>query len=284
MKKLKVPNQTTNNCWFNCFFVGLFISDGGRKFFHFFRSLMIRGELRNGDKIPVDIRNGFAIFNYCIESCLTGAPYVENMNTNVVVHYLYESMKHFPNIEEDYGLPSQGNYGIPTQYLETMIQYLSLSSIKVKMFMDNKETQNLLLPYLSYPGYSESIPIEAAKIKQYKLIDQRKPVHMIVLHYDKNRLRSQNKYLYLQVSQYTYKLDSICIVAKNSAGTHYSCLITLNGVQYHYDGSATREKLKKCNWKKWLHSIYAEDFQIEEGQTTFNLNENHSYLYYYRIK
>ena len=286
MKKLRLPNQTTNNCWFNVFFVTLFISDGGRKFFHFFRTLMINGELSQGDKIPVSIRNGFALFNYCIESCLTGAPFVENLNTNVIVHYLYESMKHFQDIEENYGLPIHSSYGIPSRYLETMISYLSLSSIKTKMLMNASDTKEFLQPSISFPGYSENITIEQKQIEKYHLIVGGKPVHMIVLCYNKKTLQSGNKYVFLNINQYKYKLDSISCVARNSSGKHYCALITLNGIQYQYEGATdSHVKIKKCNWNKWLYSIYAEDFKFAEtSSTVFNLNDNYSYLYYYRIK
>ena len=37
------PIQSQGNCWFNAMFVMFFVSDKGRKFFHFFRQLMIEG-------------------------------------------------------------------------------------------------------------------------------------------------------------------------------------------------------------------------------------------------
>ena len=37
------PIQSQGNCWFNAMFVMFFVSDIGRKFFHFFRQLMIEG-------------------------------------------------------------------------------------------------------------------------------------------------------------------------------------------------------------------------------------------------
>jgi hypothetical protein len=39
--KIIPPIQSQSNCWFNTMFVTLFVSDKGRKFFHFFRQLMI---------------------------------------------------------------------------------------------------------------------------------------------------------------------------------------------------------------------------------------------------
>jgi hypothetical protein len=70
MNKIVPPVQIQSNCWFNTMFVTLFVSDKGRKFFHFFRQLMIEGIQSNGKSIPSDIRNGFALLNYAIEACL----------------------------------------------------------------------------------------------------------------------------------------------------------------------------------------------------------------------
>jgi hypothetical protein len=69
--KIVPPIQSQSNCWFNTMFVTLFVSDKGRKFFHFFRQLMIEGVQSNGEAIPLKLRNGFALLNYAIDSCLT---------------------------------------------------------------------------------------------------------------------------------------------------------------------------------------------------------------------
>ena len=49
--KIIPPIQSQSNCWFNTMFVTLFISDKGRKFFHFFRQLMIEGIQADGSSI-----------------------------------------------------------------------------------------------------------------------------------------------------------------------------------------------------------------------------------------
>ena len=38
------PKQILSNCWFNTLYMIFFISDKGRKFFKFFRQLMIQGK------------------------------------------------------------------------------------------------------------------------------------------------------------------------------------------------------------------------------------------------
>jgi hypothetical protein len=57
------PIQSMSNCWFNAMFVTFFVSDKGRKFFHFFRQLMIEGKQKNGAIIPDKLRDAFALLN-----------------------------------------------------------------------------------------------------------------------------------------------------------------------------------------------------------------------------
>ena len=66
--KIITPVQSLGNCWFNTMFVTLFVSDKGRKFFHFFRQLMINGKKANGKSIPKELRNGFALLNYAVDA------------------------------------------------------------------------------------------------------------------------------------------------------------------------------------------------------------------------
>ena len=282
MRKLIVPNQNSNNCWFNCFFVAFFISDGGRKFFHFFRTLMIKGELFNREKIPQKIRKGFALLNYCIESCLTGAPYAQHMNTNVIVHYLYESMKHFPNIlDHQNNLPQKNMTGNSTMYLMTMINYLSLKSIRIKNFDAFRETRTLLD---GNTLFAETAVIKQDSITQLKLIENGKPPDLLIFAYDTHYMKDRHKYYLLEINQYKYKLDTIISSAKHQSGRHVSALLTINRKFYLYDGAGVGVKLKECNWKPWLNVSDAADFKIGENRQVFNLNKDIVSLYYYRVK
>ena len=67
-KTIVPPVQSLGNCWFNTMFVTLFVSDKGRKFFHFFRQLMIEGEQSNGKTIPKKLKNALALLNYAADA------------------------------------------------------------------------------------------------------------------------------------------------------------------------------------------------------------------------
>ena len=63
-KKIIPPIQSQSNCWFNAMFATFFISDKGRKFFHFLRQLMIEGKQSDGNAIPEKLRDAFALLNF----------------------------------------------------------------------------------------------------------------------------------------------------------------------------------------------------------------------------
>ena len=118
--KIIPPIQSQSNCWFNTMFVTLFVSDKGRKFFHFFRQLMIEGIQADGSSIPLKLRNGFALLNYAIECCLTGNKYAYILNTNAIINNIYtnipqsykDKLPYITNIDEA---------GNPIRYYDSLI-------------------------------------------------------------------------------------------------------------------------------------------------------------------
>ena len=68
VKKFISPRQIMSNCWFNTMFVTLFFSDKGRKFFRYFRELMITGKTFDGKDIETDLAKLFFILNLFIEA------------------------------------------------------------------------------------------------------------------------------------------------------------------------------------------------------------------------
>ena len=85
-EKFIAPKQYKSNCWFNTMFVTFFHSDKGRKFFRFFRQLMISGEKINGEKIPQDLAEVFFTLNKIIE-----AGYNQDNNANKKLIYTFDT-------------------------------------------------------------------------------------------------------------------------------------------------------------------------------------------------
>jgi len=126
-KKIITPIQSHSNCWFNTMFVTFFMSDKGRKFFHFFRQMMIQGKRANGEQIPSHIWHAFALLNFAIEACLTGNDYAYKLNTNKIIHDIYlavttDGVKTNYIVDVDYA-------NNPIGYYKEIMNYLNVSDI-----------------------------------------------------------------------------------------------------------------------------------------------------------
>ena len=128
--KIVPPIQSLANCWFNTMFVVLFVSDKGRKFFHFFRQLMIEGRQSNGQVLTERLKDGFALLNYAIDACLTGSKYAYTINTNAIIRQIFEAIP--PEYKS--GLPyikDINQAGNPIRYYMSLVNYLNNNSIQM---------------------------------------------------------------------------------------------------------------------------------------------------------
>jgi hypothetical protein len=256
MSKIITPKQYSSNCWFNVLFVLLFISDKGRQFFHYFRNLMILGEIINGDKIPDKLRSGFALLNYNIEACLTGNKYAMNkMNTNRIIQFIYKNLPKQQNIYK------VGNAGNPFTYYNALVQYLSFQSIRmVKMNIQD----SLKLNFSSFDL----------------------PPHVILLQYSiDSYLYPHTKVLNFNIGEYMYSLDSVAIIDNDR--NHFCGLLMCNGEEYGYDGMS-HSRLVKLNWKSLLNVSKNFSFKgskdIDNKTIQWNFMKGYQMLVYYRKK
>jgi hypothetical protein len=255
MNKIITPKQYSSNCWFNVMFVLLFISDKGRQFFHYFRNLMILGKLKNNDEIPLNLRNGFAMLNYNIEACLTGNKYAMNkMNTNEIIDFLYKNIS-YKNIYK------KGNAGNPFSYYQSLVEYLSIHSIRMKEYSIS-DSLSLNIQFYSY------IP------------------HVIILQYPIDSfLYPHTKVLNFNVNEYFYQLDSVAIIDNDR--NHFCGLLMCNKEEYGYDGMSY-SRLKKIKWKKLLNTSTNFSFygskDIDNKTIKWNFMKGYQMLVYYRIK
>ena len=90
--KIHAPKQNESNCWFNTMFMVFFISDKGRKFFRFFRQLMIEGKQINDKAIPTNLAMAFFMFNMAIEASYNLTEHTKtiayNFDTNLLIKNL----------------------------------------------------------------------------------------------------------------------------------------------------------------------------------------------------
>jgi hypothetical protein len=267
--EIVTPVQSHSNCWFNTMFVSLFVSDKGRKFFHFFRQLMIEGIQSNGHSIPNKLRDGFALLNYAIDACLTGNKYAYILDTNAIIKKIYEAipetykekLPYIKNIDES---------GNPMRYYGSLIYYLDNKSIQL-MFI--KDATN--------------------KWKEMILKDLQKVVpHFIILEiYDgKNETAGKsgevtNKPKSFTIKGYKYILDS-CII-RDTSQQHFCATITCNSKEMAYDGMSYH-RLVNLDWKNHINSDFMWSFEGSNNSDGSPLKWSflHGYqmLLYYRVR
>ena len=273
VKKIIAPVQSLGNCWFNTMFMAFFVSDKGRKFFHFFRQLMIQGKQVDGARIPKDMWTAFSLLNFAIESSLTGSKYAYSMNTNNIIKQIYLSVpdEYKKSYVVDVDIASN-----PLNYYRCITEYLQLDSLKS----------------LTFPLYSDNW----LQTLEQKFVQTNVPPHYIVLEvYDSSsedetpgagysgsvttRLKK------FTIGKYEYVLDS-CII-RDMEQQHFIALITCEGKEYGYDG-ASFSRLVPFKWKDKLNShakwTFKGIYDKKYGSLYWSFRHGYQMLYYYRTK
>jgi hypothetical protein len=259
------PIQSQSNCWFNAMFVTFFVSDKGRKFFHFFRQLMIEGKQKGGKDIPEKIRDAFALLNFGIDACLTGNNYAYELNTNSIIHQLYTS------IPDNYKSKNPlivdiDEAGNPIIYYVSIINYLNNNSI-----------QTLFLREVS-SNWKDVVTLHMKSMKHLP--------HIIIMEiFEKDANIFNKKPLTFTINNARYKLDSS--VVRDTTRQHFCATITCENKEYGYDGMSF-SRLTKLEWKNKLNS---SNFTWEfEGSTDndgiplkWNYTKCYQLLLYYRV-
>ena len=249
-------------------FVTLFVSDKGRKFFHFFRQLMIEGKTSDNTKpIPKNLKNDLALLNYAIDACLTGNEFAYKMDTNTIIKDIYNNL---PSKYKD-ALPYISNIkeaGNPIRYYGSLIYYLHDKSIQLAFISSCNDTWKKQL---------------LGNLKKHMTHN---PDLIILEFFDNESKVTTNKPTkFLLPNGAKYKLDS-CII-RNTKGHHFSSLLTCEKKEYGYDGMSFH-RLVPLSWKKHLNEDFAWQF---EGSTDnndklleWNFRSGYQMLVYYRVQ
>lgn len=255
IEKIVPPIQSQSNCWFNTMFVALFISDKGRKFFHFFRQIMITGQRPNGNIIDTKLRNSFALLNYAIDMSIQGTKYAYILDTNSIIKNIYENIPKSYKTDNPY-LTTIDEAGNPIRYYNALMKYLNDKSIELYLAtnMNNDWKQKLLT------------------------MKSKKP-HIIVLEfYDEQSKITTNKPRSFSLLGVRYALDS-CII-RDTTKKHFCSLITCEKDELAYDGMSFH-RLVKMDWKHLLNSDITWSFEGINLQ--WNFKHGYQMLIYYRI-
>jgi len=268
--KIVPPIQIKSNCWFNTMFVALFVSDKGRKFFHYFRQLMIEGKQNDGTIIPPGLRNACALLNFAIEACLTGSRYAYEMDTNNIIRQIYSSIPAEYHTRLPY-IVKVDEASNPIKYYNSIINYLANNSIQI-LFVSNVKTK---------PNWKERVKKEMRGGSP----------HIIVLEIFDGADEMPgfsgevtNKEEKFSVGNATYELDS-CII-RDVEQQHFSATITTEGKEWAYDGMSFH-KLVPMNWKKMLNSREKWTFEgstnLDGSSLEWSFLHGYQMLIYYRI-
>jgi hypothetical protein len=286
--KIIAPKQILANCWFNTMFVTLFISDKGRKFFKFFRQLMITGKTLDNKNIDTKLHNALFRLNLAIESCL-GSGYGTNnyvrdlalkINTNTLIRKIYNSI---PSKYHEHNIKKVGAAGNPISYYQSIINYLGDKSINLLLIDDVKMQLNNGDDWMSY-----------LETKMYNKLNSELPDVIVLEFFDegnkerafkKNKRSTKPLNFLLKGNTHTAKFVLDSAVIRDTQQEHFCSTLTCNKSEYGFDG-ASFSRLSKFKWKnlintdkKWTFtgSLFDNKKPIE-----WNFREGYQLLFYYR--
>jgi hypothetical protein len=262
--KIIPPIQSQSNCWFNTMFVNFFVSDKGRKFFHFLRQLMIEGKQKNRKVIPQMLRDAFALLNFGIDACLTGNNFAYKLDTNTIIHMLYKSIPESYKLKYPY-IVDIDEAGNPLLYYISIINYLNNNSIQLLFIRDaNIKWKDILSDAITKMPH---LP------------------HVIVLEvYDETANEFNKKPILFSVRDAKYEIDSAVI--RDISKQHFCSTITCEKQEMGYDGMSFH-RLVKMNWKNNMNTDIEWEFEgtknFDGTPLKWNFTKCYQLLIYYRI-
>ena len=284
-EKFIAPKQLYSNCWFNTMFVAFFFSDKGRKFFRFFRNLMITGKKQDNTILDdMIMRKLLFIFNLYIEASYNQTSsgtsknkinlheqvkrLTANLDTNFLIKNIYNRIK---RKDPRYDLPDIDDAGNPLEFYKIIMSYLKYDVINI-LNIDVDEHSKI--------KYKTTNEILDNKFKIER--------DMVVFEDHESGMDYETSYeVELKGKKYKYILDSIIMTNKGhynpKDNSHFVSVLTINGVGYKFDGGSY-SRLSKFDWKKQLN--INKDFSFKENPAfhpeKYNFTKAYKILFYYR--
>lgn len=271
--KIVPPVQSMANCWFNTMFVAFFISDKGRKFFHFFRQLMIEGKQANKGPIPEKIRNAFALFNYMIDASLTGNKNAYLLDTNSIIKDIYDNIpaSYLTKLPYLHNIQESGN---PFYYYASLMQYLNTNYVDFLLIQNASNSWKEIVEKEMDAREGKHIP------------------HMIVFEIpDNNDMTAgmsgvvNNKPRSFTARNKKYMLDS-CVI-RDMSQQHFCAALTCEKREMAYDGMSFH-RLVNLEWKQQINSNFVWEFDGSNNANgsplKWNFRHGYQMLFYYRTK
>lgn len=262
--KIIPPKQLQGNCWFNSMFVNFFVSDKGRKFFHFFRHLMIEGKQKDGTHIPHKLRDAFALLNFGVDACLTGNQFAYKLNTNVIIQELYKAIPDSYKKMVPY-IYNVGKAGNPILYYLSIINYLNNNSINTLLVRDVAS------------NWKDKVTEQINGLTHMP--------HIVILEVFHHNAKSfDRKPISFTINDVKYRIDSAVVM--DVSKRHFCSTLTCEGRDYSYDGYSFH-KLEPLEWKNKLNTDftwYFEETNKYAGKNIiWNFTKSYQMLMYYRV-
>ena len=269
------PVQVQSNCWFNTMFMTFFISDKGRKFFRFFRQLMIEGKQANGADIkPPALAEALFVLNACIEAChnITDSSYVKElalvMDTNNVIRRIYKAIPK----KRYYAIKNVGVANNPIEYYEAIVNFLGNDSLYIhrEYYRNAKELDDLAKGNISFIPTDEVPDVYVAEILPVK-----KGISTLLT----------NKPISFKINSHKYVLDSA--IVRDTKKRHFCSLLTCGGKEMGYDG-VSLARMQRFDWKNKINEDVSWTFEgsVWEGtnkNVLWNFCREYTILFYYRV-
>ena len=136
-----------------------FVSDKGRKFFRFFRNLMITGRKVDNTRLEdQELRKLLFVFNLYIEASYNQDStklvknkanlheqvknLTSNLDTNFLIKKIYNRIK---KISPEYSLPNMDEAGNPLEFYKVIMSYLNYDTLKILTIdLDSSLKKNII--------------------------------------------------------------------------------------------------------------------------------------------
>ena len=256
------PKQYLSNCWFNTMFVTFFISDKGRKFFKFFRQLMIEGRHLDNKTIPDNLAKAFFILNLAIESSQNRSFRSLNylLNTNLIISKIYDAINSSKNKKNYSAIRNADQFGNPLEYYLGIMKYLNNKDLNIRV-IDCKT--------------SASDTYISSKIK-HSNSNSNSGIEIIILEIDDNA-NIMDRQERITINNIEYVLDAVII--RDTSREHVASVLMCNGVEFAFDG-ASYKRLSEFKWKRLINKN--QDWGFEGHDLKWNFTNCYQQLYYYR--
>ena len=290
MEDVTAPKQEKSNCWFNTMFMVFFVSNKGRKFFKFFRQLMIEGKRSDGTVIkPPRLLLSFAYLNLAIESSLTPAlTDVDNLDTNNIISLIFKGI---PAKFRQRAIKNVGKANNPLSYYKAIMYYLktdevSLTTIRIGIDPGINDIPNSEVEATN--KYAEYIEREF-NISKYSEHDGKSP-EVIVIEISDKASKSVLKNISgllkpTKSGSEQYILDSAII--RDTEKRHFCSVLEIGKKQCGFDGASFR-KLSEFKWKTLINSdknwtFEGSNWDGSSKSINWNFRNGYQLLFYYRI-